>query len=239
MEQNKARTYLLYAVGEILLVVIGILIAIQINTAFDNRVKAEKHQRLVDDLYSEYSENLGQLNTVIYYHQLVYDSGLRLLELILVGGEGSTQNEIRQLLYENSYRWTFDPLNGVLASSISSGDIHLLNNDSLKVMLFSWEDRVLDAREEQDRANADYNGINSYLNDHIMVADVLMHDPSGYGVRESPFQSNYWQIFKDRTYENHISNRVTYTADVLTELEPLREMNMQILQLLEEERGDL
>ncbi|MBO6621722.1 MAG: hypothetical protein JJ892_00115 [Balneola sp.] len=31
MEQNKVRTYLLYALGEILLVVIGILIALQIN----------------------------------------------------------------------------------------------------------------------------------------------------------------------------------------------------------------
>ena len=31
MEQNKVRKYLLYAVGEILLVAVGILIALQVN----------------------------------------------------------------------------------------------------------------------------------------------------------------------------------------------------------------
>jgi len=54
MDQNKVRTYLLYAFGEILLVVIGILIALQVNTWNENRKIANEEQailiRLLDDL---------------------------------------------------------------------------------------------------------------------------------------------------------------------------------------------
>lgn len=54
MEQNKIRTYLFYAIGEILLVVIGILIALQVNTWNENRKIANEEQailvRLLEDL---------------------------------------------------------------------------------------------------------------------------------------------------------------------------------------------
>jgi hypothetical protein len=54
MEQKKIRTYFFYAIGEILLVVIGILIALQVNTWNENSKIANEEQailtRLIEDL---------------------------------------------------------------------------------------------------------------------------------------------------------------------------------------------
>jgi len=54
IEQDNIRKYLLYAIGEILLVVIGILLALQVNTWNENRKIANEEQailtRLLDDL---------------------------------------------------------------------------------------------------------------------------------------------------------------------------------------------
>ena len=54
IEEGKVRKYLLYAIGEILLVVIGILIALQVNTWNENRKIANEEQailvRLLEDL---------------------------------------------------------------------------------------------------------------------------------------------------------------------------------------------
>ena len=54
LEEDNARKYLLYAIGEILLVVIGILIALQVNTWNENRKIANEEQailtRLLEDL---------------------------------------------------------------------------------------------------------------------------------------------------------------------------------------------
>ena len=48
--QNKFSKYLLYAFGEILLVVIGILIALQINNANQNRIKANEELKILKAL---------------------------------------------------------------------------------------------------------------------------------------------------------------------------------------------
>ncbi|MGB5189120.1 MAG: hypothetical protein WBN54_03565, partial [Robiginitalea sp.] len=50
LTENKFSKYLLYAVGEILLVVIGILIALQINEWQENKVKAQKGLELLTTL---------------------------------------------------------------------------------------------------------------------------------------------------------------------------------------------
>lgn len=58
LKQNKVQTYILYAIGEILLVVIGILIALQINNwneerknrAYELTMLEEVHKELVKDL---------------------------------------------------------------------------------------------------------------------------------------------------------------------------------------------
>jgi hypothetical protein len=54
LEEDNVRKYLLYAIGEILLVVIGILIALQVNTWNENRKIGNEEQailnRLLDDL---------------------------------------------------------------------------------------------------------------------------------------------------------------------------------------------
>lgn len=56
IEQDNVRKYLLYAVGEILLVVIGILIALQIN----NWNEEKKMDRMVSQALSEIREDLVQ-----------------------------------------------------------------------------------------------------------------------------------------------------------------------------------
>jgi len=54
IEKNKTRKYLKYAIGEIVLVVIGILIALQINNWNEN----QKHSREENTMLKNLHENL-------------------------------------------------------------------------------------------------------------------------------------------------------------------------------------
>ncbi|MFN1835241.1 DUF6090 family protein [Balneola sp. MJW-20] len=235
IDSGSVTKYLLYATGEILLVVIGILIAVQVNMALENARDDQTRVKLVEGLITEFKVNLAQLDTVLAYNEDVLISGNELVEIIANRNSAVPEKRIQDLLIRNSWVWTFDPINGVLKSSISSGHIHLLENDSLKVSLFAWNDRVFDAREEQLRALKQYEErLLPFLEQYIPAAD-LASPVFGYEVPESSFSGDYRSMMFDPQFENNIVDRIIFTNDTILELKPLIEVNREILKLLERE----
>ena len=84
IRENRFSKYLLYAIGEIILVVIGILIALQINNW--NEVRKEKHSlraiysNLLLDIKADsvsYSLNLKGLKKIDFLHDQLYKTGVK------------------------------------------------------------------------------------------------------------------------------------------------------------------
>ena len=65
LSEGKTEKYFKYAIGEIILVVIGILIALQINNWNNERILAKEEKLLLANLKEEYQENLLNLNIAI------------------------------------------------------------------------------------------------------------------------------------------------------------------------------
>jgi hypothetical protein len=84
LSEGKTAKYLKYAFGEIILVVIGILIALTINNWNENRIakKSEKGQliNLVQDLKLDslhFDATLKRINTINALHKELHDIGLK------------------------------------------------------------------------------------------------------------------------------------------------------------------
>lgn len=65
LAENRGTRYLVYALGEILLVTIGILIALSINTWNENRKKIERERELMISLKKELSLNGALLDSAL------------------------------------------------------------------------------------------------------------------------------------------------------------------------------
>ncbi|MDI1324035.1 MAG: DUF6090 family protein [Algoriphagus sp.] len=111
LQQNRITQFLTYAVGEILLVVIGILIALQINNANEAH-KARQSERavlknLIQDLRADslsFSNNLDTLAKINNLHQALYEIGVKGMDL-----EIENPNMIRNLIYYNPLAIANDP----------------------------------------------------------------------------------------------------------------------------------
>ena len=73
MEQNKTSKYFKYAIGEIILVVIGILIALQINNWNEQKNKEAKIVKILKEIQNDIETDLIQANKMFDY-QLYTDS---------------------------------------------------------------------------------------------------------------------------------------------------------------------
>ena len=75
LSENQFSKYLIYAVGEILLVVIGVLIAIQINEWNNNRIQKESDYQLIGALITDLKlKDLEILSDLKYARSLIEDS---------------------------------------------------------------------------------------------------------------------------------------------------------------------
>lgn len=69
LTENKFTKYLLYAIGEILLVVIGILIALQINNNNEDKKARQKEILLLTEMRTNLEDDLSDLNYNIKYNK--------------------------------------------------------------------------------------------------------------------------------------------------------------------------
>ena len=230
---NKTSKYLKYAVGEIVLVMIGILLALQVNNWNEARKEYDKKLALLKSLKVEFTLNLEQLDSVMYYDNLVVKSTYWFLHLDPEESAAKNTDSLRDMLQNTSWLWTFDAQNGALRSGISSGNIHYIKNDSLINLLFSWQDIVADAKENEDRSIELRLKSNYVLDRYIRIIDYrkIIHPDLG----NSKFTSDYFSLVKDPVFEDYISERYTFMQDALNELHLVRNQNLIILELLDSE----
>ena len=67
MRENKSGKYVKYAIGEILLVVIGILIALQINNWNENRKQKATTKEYIENIKADITEDLVVLEDILKY----------------------------------------------------------------------------------------------------------------------------------------------------------------------------
>lgn len=130
LSKNNVSKYLLYAIGEITLVVIGILIALSINNKNDEISKrnAEKNfyrntkQQLLDD-----AENVkGQ----IAYNSIYTDQFKYAIEIIELN-ERHLTDSLGSIAVNLTNYSDFDRQGNIYETMVNSGDIKILQNDAI------------------------------------------------------------------------------------------------------------
>ena len=148
METGK---YLRYAVGEIVLVVIGILIALQVNNWNEYRKEKVEEKKILLSLHNEISNNLESLQVVIEEKNKIIDVNQYIIDNTGKNGEWKSMKPLDSLMnYISLSGWIFVPQNGVLNEIINSGKLLLIENDLIKNEIASLP-QLLSLMIEEDR----------------------------------------------------------------------------------------
>jgi hypothetical protein len=177
LSEKKISKYLLYAFGEIFLVVIGILIALQINNWNQNKVKTKKEIFHLENILSSLKDDLdNQISPCIDKTERQI-SGFELLNSGFYEKNNISHDSIRQLFFQFLGQWDL-VLNTVAFDNLKSTGMDVLSNDTIKTKLLTLYGNnykyVKNLQADYDKFH--YDGITTLIHDNVNTWNSLSEE---------------------------------------------------------------
>lgn len=151
---GKTSKYFKYAIGEIILVVIGILIALSINTWNENRKDENEASFQLSKLKDNLKADKAQIKMVIDLDSAYIDNLVYCVK-VLSNDVDATKEEFIDRFQDMLNTNSFNPIRGTFDGLISSGKIELISNQELLDALFSYYNN--NSYKSWDSAMTDYS----------------------------------------------------------------------------------
>ncbi len=221
---NKFSKYLLYAVGEILLVVIGILIALQVDSWNEDRKEKEFANKVLRDLSISVNQNIDNLRFNIHANETAIESG----ELIArVLDNDLPYHDSLDLHFSQAVGFSTPTLDNGAYESLKSYGLYLIKNDSivksLEILNNEWPE-ILVRRQEQYFASTASPVLTEYFEDVAMHTEMKPWD--------------YEALKKSKAYRSVLNTSIDHKREAnrnfkwwLKQIEILYEMINQELSL--------
>jgi hypothetical protein len=149
METGKTGKYFKYAIGEIILVVIGILIALQINNWNEKRKTQLKEHNLFENLKIDFESRLQELKEFNIGKAESIKAILKLNTIIANTNSRPKDSVLDYLLSRTINGYKFNEDFKMLDVVFNTGLINDIKNEKLKRNLIEWPQKVEEMLEEQ------------------------------------------------------------------------------------------
>lgn len=143
LSESKFGRYMLYALGEIILVVIGILIALEINNANDLRKNKAQEQQLLVSLLEECEANLDLLENTILRNDSIYNRAINIGAFTGPNLPEISEKELSQLMVGAfKYESRYVPNLGTMNEINNSGKLSLITDPELRKAISEWQSQL-------------------------------------------------------------------------------------------------
>ena len=196
--ENKFSKYLLYAIGEIVLVVIGILIALQINNWNESNRDKKQEKVYLKNLKEDLKGIIEAYNIANKVEGLILKQSSDILKHYDLNEGFYKMDSIYPKINDLTVRWNVTPSPTTLVEMINSGQTKLIRNANLRKDLVAFNEQL-----QLWSTNTTNNNTN--LVDNLIVPEIFKlgaYSSMGYSHKME-------SIFKNYTYEDFINTSDT------------------------------
>jgi hypothetical protein len=229
MEKNKTGKYLKYAVGEIVLVVIGILIALQINNWNEERKSIQNGREILMDI----RENV-EYNTVLFQKDIkITKDVINSIDVVLKNltetkvYNDSLDKHFRKVTYWETSRWKSSGYEALISYGVK-----IIQSKELQESIIDlYEISYMEISEYTRLAESNFTTI---LPTFLELLDRQIDDSIPYfELKSKPFDYN--EIIESRKFKSILSfTRSQRMADIQTRINAI-EKNQHVIELIEKE----
>jgi len=193
LTENKFNKYLIYAVGEIVLVVIGILIALQINTWNEQRKHRVKLGSNLILIKESLENDLKLIDTKLATLDIFENSGTYLLNFLLDKSEAVDSTQLKKSFLTAGFYIDFS-LNSVPFEKLAKENyLELITNDSILMVLSNfykkndWE--KMEIAQGNQQILKDYRNYTPNFTDRFTIRNALIQLSREDGVSQEAYNS--------------------------------------------------
>lgn len=204
LNENKFSKYLFYAVGEIFLVVIGILIALQLNIWNEARKDRNEEKLIVKTIYDELNQNLQYSTSVISQiekrlNMTVTLMGYTATKEISISAEAFDSIMVQAFLFP-----PYTPIKADLERVLGSDQIDLIHSTELQKRLSDYKTSIDGAALYYRYAEDDFKLLilPYFVKNYSLKALLLQY---GMQVPPSTHENDYNDLLMSREFENILS----------------------------------
>lgn len=204
--------YILYALGEIVLVVLGILIALYLNERKEYREDRVKELTYLRSFQQDIERNLTELDRVLLKSELAIESSDSLIALSPDGLSGLPAGALDELMNGLLGYTKHMTRQGTIEDLLGSGDLEVIRNDTIRRAIATWDADLKFVREVEVDAKESFIKTNNYLDQHILMLDEF----------QTAFEKE--QLLSKRMFLNRLVDRVITAGllnDAYQELKPV------------------
>ena len=199
LDESKFSKYLMYAIGEIILVVIGILIALQININNNYREQRITEQEYLRSLQTEFKANLEKLNVAIDENDARINALEDLLTLFDISVLDTVSNKTISLMLHPIFGTdlSYRPSLGVLSDMINSGKLNIILNKELRQKLSSFEASLAYLKIQEEEAYSIKQRLKSLVFKDLSIRNI---------------QKDLGRQFENKSIFNDIKNKRIFNS---------------------------
>lgn len=242
--ENKTSKYFKYAIGEIILVVIGILIALSINNWNEERKNRNREQSILKNLQSDFKANIDNVDKTYNSFLEAYEASANLLEIIS-SSDAIDGSEIEYLLDEIINKtMSLDINTGSINEMLNTGSINLIRDTYLKKQLSNWSYFETDTQDDIV-IYRDYlfdffipSLTNKALLRNMEVPDFFEEDLKLQIISKSNFKIDYNKTIRTIEFENELYNNTLNYMYTLNSYKVFKNYLSDTLKLIESNIND-
>jgi hypothetical protein len=236
LSENKFNKYLIYAVGEVILVVVGILIALQVNNWNEERKLNLESKAIYVALNSEFNNNRIVLKKRIDHLEEANKNVAIILSYINKKEASFKSINIDSIFVESLEYGNYNPANSSIQELISSGKLNLIKDDDLKLNLFNWLQLLQDTNEDFKNQDLQHQTqLAVYLSKNISFKNMAKQSGKATFKNEDSelFNKQYERIFADLEFENLYQSKNYWNAEMINHYKDLDSLASEIIKQTE------
>ncbi len=214
---NRFSKYLLYAAGEIVLVVIGILLALQINNWNSDRMDQNRIINYYQRIHAEIGLEIRSLERNLSSNDRLIKMNRRCLE-ILKSQDLDSISSLRENIGAVGTAWTYELNCPITEEFLEQGYLSKIRNDSAKMAFKAFTDMKSVFAKNNSYTDTQYHSsIEPFINKHVNYSVVALEHYKVQLIQGGP-GTDYEALFNNLEFWNIVTFKLEQLNSVSEDL---------------------